>query len=257
MGLDCKDTIPQLEVAVADNATALIVRHLEPLSENDLTKLIEFFKARDWHLYLQPKAADSIHKVSPNDNNERLEYYSDDLTFKFHPVQFTQINHEINKKMIVRAIELLDLKQTDRVLDLFCGIGNFSLPVAKRCQTVVGIEGDETAVKQAKANAEFNAIKNAEFYTSNLFEPPFEMPWAKARYDKILLDPPRSGAKEIVENITKWAPKRLVYISCNPATLARDAEILCKQGYHLKQAGIMDMFPHTQHVEAITLFEHD
>lgn len=259
MTLECKSTIPQLEVAVADDATAIIVRHLEPLVKKDLQQLIDFFKARQWHLYLQPRGTDSIHKVYPADTLEHLHYFLPDegLRFQFHPAQFTQINHEINEKMVARAIELLDLQKNDGVLDLFCGIGNFSLPVAKRCKQVIGVEGDETAVTQAKTNATLNHIENVEFHTTNLFEIPFTGSWSKQHYDKLLLDPPRTGAKEIAENIAQWEPTRIVYVSCNPATLARDAEILRKQGYHLKQAGIMDMFPHTQHVEAITLFEYE
>lgn len=259
MTLEAKHLIPQLEVAVGDDATAIIVRHLEPLSESDLNALTEFFKARQWHLYLQPGKPESIHRIYPTEGDALLHYFLPQyqLRFQFHPAQFTQINHEINQQMVARAIDLLDLQKYDTVLDLFCGIGNFSLPIAQQVKKVVGVEGDQSAVEQAKKNATINNVTNTEFYTSNLFEETNSLNWAKAHYSKVLLDPPRTGAKEILENIPQWKPQKLVYVSCNPATLARDAEILVKQGYHLKKAGIMDMFPHTQHVEAIALFENE
>lgn len=257
--LETKNHIPQLEIAVGDDATAIIVRHLVPLPESDLKKLRQFFAMRQWHLYLQPNNVDSIHRFYPETGKERLTYFLPNykLQFQFHPAQFTQINHEVNQQMVDRAISLLQLQKSDSVLDLFCGIGNFSLPIAKQVKTVIAVEGDEAAAIQAKDNAKQNQIENTVFYTANLFEDIHNQAWAKKTYDKILLDPPRTGAKEIIENIRTWQPSRIVYISCNPATLARDAEILHKQGYHLKKAGIMDMFPHTQHVEAIALFENE
>jgi len=256
MTLECKTKIPQLEIAVGDDATAIIVRHLIPLPNSDLTKLIDFFKDRQWHLYCQPNNTDSIYRIYPTEGKECLHYFLDEynLQFQYHPTQFTQINHNINQQMVARALELLDLQENDLVLDLFCGIGNFSLPIAQYCQKVIGIEDDANAVAQAKLNAKQNQLSNIEFYTANLFEAIVNDCWLKQAYTKILLDPPRSGAKEIVDNITLWAPQRIVYVSCNPATLARDAEILCKQGYYLSHAGIMDMFPHTAHVETMSLF---
>jgi len=259
MTLDAKSDIPQLEIAIGDDATAVILRHLKPLSASDQEKLIHFFKNRQWHLYLQPKSYDSIHKLYPKDGEERLSYElpAHQLTLQFHPAQFTQINYPINHQMIDRAIELLDLQENELVLDLFCGIGNFSLPLAQRCKTVVGIEGDASTVAQAKVNAANNQLSNTEFYTANLFEEVKLFPWAKKNYAKLLLDPPRSGAKEILEQVCQWRPSRIVYVSCNPATLARDAAILTKQAYHLEKVGIMDMFPQTQHVEAIALFTNE
>jgi 23S rRNA (uracil1939-C5)-methyltransferase len=259
MTLESKDKIPQLEVAVGDNATAIILRHLAPLSDADKKILMDFFKQQQWHLYLQPKGTDSIHRIYPDEGEERLSYNlpNHQLTLQFHPAQFIQINHSINHQMIDRAIELLNIQKQDRILDLFCGIGNFSLPIAKHCKTLIGVEGDDSAVTQAKANAIDNQLSNTEFYTANLFEDIKHQAWAKQPFDKILLDPPRCGAKEILEQIKQWQPKRIVYVSCHPATLARDAEILTKYGYHLTMTGIMDMFPHTQHVEVMALFENE
>jgi len=257
MTLETKDHLPQCEVAIDDNETAIILRHLVPLPEKDLDALENFFKQRKWRLYLQPKGIDSIHLHYPKLENPLLQYQLPkyDLKLEFHPAQFTQINSEINRQMIDRALDLLDLQETDHVLDLFCGIGNFTLPITKQAKKVIGIEGDDTAVAQAKNNATLNQITNTEFYSANLFEPVNHFTWSQATFDKILLDPPRSGAQEILENMSIWQPQKIIYISCNPATLARDAGILCQQGYHLDKAGIMDMFPHTQHVEAMALFE--
>jgi len=260
MTLETKSCIPQLEIAVGDDATAIILRHLVPLPDADQEKLIHFFEQRQWHLYLQPQGTDSIYRLHPRDGKERLKYYlkNQNLTFEFHPTQFTQINSAINQQMVDCAIELLDLKADDRVLDLFCGIGNFSLAIAQRCKTVVGVEGDASATTQAAANAALNQLSNTEFHTANLFENTAATDlWDKQTYDKVLLDPPRSGAQEILEKLSTWHPSLIVYISCNPATLARDAEILKQKGYYLDLAGIIDMFPHTQHLEAITLFRHD
>lgn len=256
--LSAKAQIPQLEIAVADDHTAIILRHLTPLLESDQEKIIQFFDQKKWHLYLQPGNSETIHKVYPADGYDRLNYYLADkkLRFEFHPAQFTQINHEINHKMVNQALTLLELKASDTVLDLFCGIGNFSLPIAQQVHKVVGVEGDTLAVKQAQKNASLNNLFNCEFYVANLFDDCTNTPWAQQTFDKLLLDPPRSGAQEIIPHIARWQPKQIVYVSCNPATLARDAEILQKQDYYLKKAGIMDMFPQTKHVEVIALFEH-
>lgn len=259
MTLQTKDNIPQCEIAIGDDETAIILRHLVPLPEEDLNVLQYFFEKHHWRLYLQPAGIDSIHLYYPKSANPLLQYRLPkyNLIFEFHPVQFTQINTDINRQMIDRAIDLLALKPTDCVLDLFCGIGNFSLPIAKHCEKIIGVEGDASAVKQAGKNAALNHIENTSFYTADLFEPTDHHIWSQTHFDKILLDPPRSGAKEILENLPPWTPKKIVYVSCNPATLARDAGILRQQGYHLIKAGIMDMFPHTQHVEAMALFEND
>ncbi|MDR3491739.1 MAG: 23S rRNA (uracil(1939)-C(5))-methyltransferase RlmD [Gammaproteobacteria bacterium] len=252
------ENIPQIEIAIGDTQTALVFRHLTDLSNEDLLKLKHFAKLHQLELYLQPNSPAKTHKLWPEDNTERLSYRLDhyDLEMLFHPLDFTQVNAEINNLMIKSALELLDLKNTDNVLDLFCGLGNFTLPIARYAQHVTGIEGSEAMVDRAKENALHNNIANTDFYAANLAAIPATLPVAAMKkYDKVLLDPPRTGAKEIINLIPKLAPKTIVYVSCNPATLARDAgELVHKQGYKLKKIGVINMFPHTSHIEAIALF---
>ena len=176
------------------------------------------------------------------------------LELLFEPKHFVQINADINQAMVTRAMELLAPNFSDRILDLFCGLGNFSLALATRCQSVVGIEGHNELVERAKTNAIHNTINNAYFYTADLTTSIQKETWAQQAFNKILLDPPRSGALEFIQQIKRWNIERIVYVSCNPASLARDAKELVKQGYSLQQAGIMDMFPQTHHSEAICLF---
>jgi len=256
--LSIRDQIAQLEVAVTETETAIIIRHLAPFSAEDLEALKVFGQKNHLKLYLQPKGLDSIHLFYPDDAKILLSYslHEHHLNLEFHPSQFTQVNWEINALMINQALQLLDLKPEDRVLDLFCGIGNFSLPLCRFVNKVVGVEGDAGSVKQAEKNAALNGILNAEFYTANLFENIKDTTWAQQNFNKILLDPPRAGAAEIIEQLDQWNPERIVYVSCNPATLARDTKLLINQGYHLEAAGVMDMFPHTEHVEAMCLFTH-
>jgi 23S rRNA (uracil1939-C5)-methyltransferase len=176
---------------------------------------------------------------------------------QFHPLDFTQINAEINLLMVQRALELLDPQPTDTVLDLFCGLGNFTLPIARYAEHVTGIEGHQDMVKRATTNASLNHISNTSFHVSNLDCIPAARPaWMQKHYTKILLDPPRAGAEKIIALFPKFAPQRIVYVSCNPATLARDAgELVHQQGYKLKKIGVINMFAHTSHIEAIALFE--
>ncbi len=254
--LSILNQIPQLEIAAAEDACAVIIRHLVPFSEEDLNKLKTF---SSWHalkIYLQPGGANTVQLFYPEAESSLLSYSLPDyaLTFKFHPTHFTQVNFAINRLMIAQALRWLELRPDDEVLDLFCGIGNFSLPIAQTATKVVGVEGDLSSVAQAKANAVLNKITNTEFHCANLFEATQEAAWAQASYTKILLDPPRAGAQEIIAQMSHWNPQRIVYVSCNPATLARDTKLLIKQGYQLEAAGMMDMFPHTQHVEAMALF---
>ena len=168
---------------------------------------------------------------------------------------FTQVNYEINRKMINRALEALELTRDDRVLDLFCGLGNFTLPLATKAGHVVGVEGDLPLVNHAKENARLNNLDNVEFYAADLSKDVSTLPWSQQKFNKILLDPSRAGAAEILHNFKHWQPERIVYVSCNPSTLARDAGILVNElGYTLVKAGVMDMFPQTAHVESIALF---
>lgn len=254
--LSIRDQIAQLEVAVTEDVTAVIIRHLSAFNLEDLNLLQSFAKKHKLQFYFQPKGIDSIHLFYPKEAKELLSYSlaAYQLTLEFHPAQFTQVNTEINEQMIDQALKLLDLKPEDQVLDLFCGIGNFSLPLAQQVKSVVGVEGDASAVKQAEANAQLNQIENTGFYVANLFEDISDTAWAKQDFNKILLDPPRAGAQELMPQLAKWKAERIVYISCNPATLARDTKLLLAEGYELEAAGVMDMFPHTQHVEAMALF---
>lgn len=250
--------IAQIEVAVGDHATALVFRHLNDLTDEDIEKLISFGAAHQFHIYLQPNPPKVLHKIWPTDSIERLHYLLSDyqLEMQFHPLDFTQVNSETNQLMIQQALTLLDVQATDNVLDLFCGLGNFTLPMAKTAKHVTGIEGSQTMVERGYENAKHNEINNVDFYAANLFEPDLQWPWLQKQYDKILLDPPRTGAEAILPFLTKMNAKKIVYVSCNPATLARDAGIFVNTfGFKLKKVGVINMFPHTSHIEAIALFE--
>jgi 23S rRNA (uracil1939-C5)-methyltransferase len=253
------DQMPQVEVAVGEKATALIFRHMAPLPENDIEKIRQFGEKYLFHIYLQPNPPELPHLLWPSNNvHERLSYTLPDyqLEMLFFPLDFTQVNSEINRLMIKQALQLLDLTSTDHVLDLFCGLGNFTLPIARFAEHVTGIEGSQEMVKRAEENAVHNNIQNTSFYAANLMAPIESTNWLQRKYDKILLDPPRTGAKEIIGFFPQLSPKKIVYVSCNPATLARDAkELVHTQGYQLKKAGVINMFPHTSHIEAIALFE--
>ena len=254
--LDARDQIPQLEIAVDDQHTAMIIRHLKPLSDHDLAAIKAFAQQQGWWVYLQSKGPDTVTLFWPEQADAHLSYHlpKHQVTVQFYPQDFTQVNAELNHKMIDQALDLLDLQSSDRVLDLFCGLGNFSLPVARYAQSVVGVEGDQAMTVRALSNARSNDIDNAQFHAANLFEPIAELPFAHQDFDKVLLDPPRAGAEQAMHWIAQKKIPHVVYVSCNPATLARDVGILVNEyGYRLEQAGIMDMFPHTSHVESIAL----
>ncbi len=262
-GLSIYRALPQFEVAIGDEQVALVVRHMEPLTEDDLQQLKTFGREQGFDVYLQPKGPNTVHKLWPEGGEDRL-YYSlpvsesataEQVRLAFHPMDFTQVNAEINRQMVPRALDWLDLQPEDRVLDLFCGLGNFTMPLAKRAGHVIGVEGDEAMVKRGRENATLNGLENVEFYGANLQADFTQEAWAKEGFDKILIDPPRSGALDVVNYLPAFGARRLVYVSCNPATLARDAGVLVEKGYRLVKAGVMDMFPHTAHVESIALFE--
>lgn len=256
--LEAYKHIPQIEVAIGDQEAALVFRHLETLSNQDLEKLIAFGQQYQFHIYLQPNAPEAVTKIWPQDQHERLTYTLPDyqLEFLFYPLDFTQINLELNRLMVKQALDLLQLSAEDTVLDLFCGLGNFTLPMARFAKHVTGIEGSVEMVTRAQENAAHNHLPNTSFFAANLFEPPTHAAWMQNKYDKILLDPPRVGAKEILPYLKQVGAQRIVYVSCNPATLARDAgELVHTYGYTLKQVGIMNMFPHTAHIEAMAVFE--
>ncbi|MCE3237729.1 MAG: rlmD [Gammaproteobacteria bacterium] len=252
------DHIAQVEVAIGDDAAALVFRNLNSLPEEDCVKLRNFGKATDLHIYLQPNLPEPLKKLWPEDHNDRLTYALPEyaLTLRFHPLDFTQVNSEINQVMVKQAVSLLAPEPTDSLLDLFCGLGNFTLPLARYAKHIVGVEGSEGMVKRAEENALYNKITNTKFYAANLMGALENAPWLQQTYDKILLDPPRTGAKEIILYFSKLSAKKIIYISCNPATLARDAgELVHQQGYALTQVGVINMFPHTSHIESIAVFE--
>jgi 23S rRNA (uracil1939-C5)-methyltransferase len=254
--LTCYTQIPQVEVAVSEETVALIFRHMEVLPQGDRDKLVEFGKARQWHIYAQPKGPTTIHRLWPTTGLERLTYQLPEYNLKmqFHPIDFTQINTVINQQIVAQALQLLQLEATDTALDLFCGIGNFTLPLARFCREVVGVEGSATSIARARENATLNDISNVDFHVADLSKDTSHFPWIHHRYDKVLLDPPRTGALDVLPGVLKWQPTRIVYVSCNPATLARDAAKLQELGYTCHSAGVMDMFPQTSHVEAMVLF---
>ena len=250
--LSVRERVPQIEVAVGDNATALVFRHLLPLTSEDHAAFREFAEKHGVHVWLQPGGPESAHPFAPGESD--LHYSLPGLKIHFRPTDFTQVNPAVNRTLVAKAIELLDPKPGERVADLFCGIGNFSLPLAQRGAQVIGLEGSRELVERARANALANGLV-AQFEVADLFRQdlaPF------GRFDKLLLDPPREGAVDIVKALPRQWPRRIVYVSCDPATLARDAGVLVHtQGFRLVAAGVANMFPHTAHVESITLFERE
>lgn len=257
--LSIREQIPQIEVAVGEDKAALIFRHLQALSEADQNQLIDFAKQHKIDIYCQPKGMDSIHRLWPTEGIERLQYTlpNFNLTYQFYPTDFTQVNPIINQQMVTRACELLALNEEDSVLDLFCGLGNFSLAMACKAKQVTGIEGSEAMVERAYENAKLNQINNVDFHACDLTQEVSTQPWTQQTYTKILLDPPRSGAQELIPAIAQLRPARIVYVSCQAASMARDIGLLAQQGYHLATVGVMDMFPHTQHVESIALLTRE
>lgn len=255
-GLEARETIAQIEVAADDDHCVLVLRHLEPLSSGDRQQLLQFARQSDFWLQLQPKGPDTTHPLYPEQQQLYLNPLPDNgLKIRFQPSDFTQVNNNINRKMVVQALKLLDLKPGERVLDLFCGLGNFTLPMALNCESVIGVEGDEAMVNRARENARTEGVENTEYFSADLMQDCSDRRWMKQRYDKILLDPPRSGAQMIAENIERLGAQRIVYVSCQPSTLARDAQIICAKGYRLTHFGLMDMFPQTAHVESMAVFE--
>ncbi len=253
--LEASNRIAQIEVAVDDSQTALVFRNLDPLCEADKQKLIAHAKAHDLCFFLQPGGPDSVEPLWPEQIQLSYTLPEFDVKFNFTPTGFTQVNTDINRKMVPYAIDMLEVKENERVLDLFCGIGNFTLPLARRAKEVVGVEGLDILVQRARENAELNSITNVEFHVADLAKEVEQLPWWSQGFDKVLLDPSRDGAMEAIPHIARLGVKRIVYVSCNPATLARDAGLLVNEhGYTLEKAGAMDMFPHTAHMESIALF---
>ena len=282
--LDARDTCPQIELACGDTVTALVLRHLEPLTAGDIDKLHAFSAAHpgvQW--WLQPKGPDTVHCISPDTPPLSYSLPEFGITMPFRPTDFTQVNPHINRVQVSRALQWLDAQSNERVIDWFCGLGNFTLPIATCAGSVLGVEGSEALVARARTNHAANSpnaygqtLAPAQFVARNLFEMTPEMLVADGVADKWLVDPPREGAFALVKALADihqqrlgqaaesgyvapsgWQPPtRIVYVSCNPATLARDAGLLVHQaGYRLRAAGVVNMFPHTAHVESMAVFE--
>jgi len=256
--LSIRTRLPQIEVAVADNAVALVFRVLDPPNKDDKSKLAEFGTAHAVQVMLQPGGLDSIVPLDSADPPLALAYRLDDfdVDIGFEGTDFVQVNGPVNERMVKHAIDLLQVGPEQRVLDLYCGIGNFSLPLARRARQVLGVEGEQRQVDRARDNAVRNGIGNCEFRVADLSRIDGTESWLRNGWDRVLLDPARSGAMEIVQQIASIGAQRIVYVSCHPGTLARDAgELVNTHGYQLEAAGIIDMFPHTAHVESIAVFD--
>jgi 23S rRNA (uracil1939-C5)-methyltransferase len=254
--LDAKRAIAQIEFIAGDGPVALIFRHLEPLGADDGARLLAFAQATGFALFLQPGGAESVHPLWPERIELEFAIPQFDLSLAFRPLDFIQVNAGLNQKMIARAIELLDPQPGDRVLDLFCGLGNFTLPLSRKAGQVVGVEGDAGLVARARENAVRNGLAIVQFHAADLAKDLASEPWMQQGFNKLLIDPPRAGAAEVLAQLPLKGVQRIVYVSCHPGSLARDAGFLVRErGYKLRAAGAMDMFPHTAHVESIALFE--
>ncbi|MGH8140749.1 MAG: 23S rRNA (uracil(1939)-C(5))-methyltransferase RlmD [Steroidobacteraceae bacterium] len=260
-GLSIRQRLPQIEVAVADNAVALVLRVLDAPSPQDLACLREFAATHGVRFYLQPGGLDSVEPLDCGADApaEPLHYGLPGfgLRLEFTPTDFVQVNGPVNEALVARAVELLGVTPSSVVLDLYCGIGNFTLALAKRAGRVVGVEGDSALVERARHNARLNGILNAEFHMADLggaIEP--GAPWLRHAYTHVLLDPPRAGASAMLATVARLQPQRVLYISCHPGSLARDAGVLVHEhGMSLRAAGVVDMFPHTAHIESLALLE--
>ncbi len=266
--MDQRDRLPQIEVAIGGEVTAFVLRHLEPLTQADLERLREFGRANTVQWWLQPKGPDTVHRLDEGGAALAYELPEFDVRIPFLPTDFTQVNHAINEVLVGRALRLLDVQRSERVIDWFCGLGNFTLPLATRAREVLGVEGSPTLIARARAAAVLNGLEGrAVFEARNLFELGVDEVVGFGPAEKWLIDPPREGAFAIAKALAELhqdparasgfsAPRRIVYVSCNPATLARDAGLLVHQaGYRCAAAGAINMFPHTAHVESIALFE--
>ncbi|WP_312665078.1 23S rRNA (uracil(1939)-C(5))-methyltransferase RlmD [Pantoea sp. CTOTU49201] len=238
-----------VELVLADNGPLMVLRHLDALSAGDRAKLERFSHEQQLSLYL----ADGSESLQVLNAREPF-YRSFNLPLTFSPQNFIQVNDGVNQQMVAKAIEWLDLQPEDRVLDLFCGMGNFTLPLGKFVQNAVGVEGVAALVQQAAYNAAQNNLENVRFFQHNLEEDVSRQPWATQGFNKVLLDPARAGAAGVMTHVVKLAPERVVYVSCNPTTLARDSQTLLSAGYHLERVAMLDMFPHTSHLESMVLF---
>lgn len=238
------------ELVQANNGPLMVLRHTAPLSQKDREKLERFSHSQELALFLAPQS-----EILEPLTGEAPWYAANGLRLTFSPRDFIQVNDGVNQKMIAQALAWLDVQPTDRVLDLFCGMGNFTLPLAQRAASVVGVEGVEALVAKGQENARQNGLQNVTFFHQNLEDDVTKQSWATQGFDKILLDPARAGAPGVMAHIITLAPTRVVYVSCNPATLARDSEALTAAGYQIQRLAMLDMFPHTGHLESMVLFE--
>ena len=250
-GLQSQRQLGHVELVQADNGPLMVLRHTAALPAADKEKLERFSQSHGLSLYLAPQS-----EILEHIRGEAPWYTSDGLRLVFSPRDFIQVNDGVNQLMVRTALEWLDIQPQDRVLDLFCGMGNFTLPLAKRAAQVVGVEGVPALVAKGQENAALNGLHNVTFFHENLEEDVTRQAWAKHGFDKVLLDPARAGAAGVMLHIIKLAPRRVVYVSCNPATLARDSDVLLQAGYTIQRLAMLDMFPHTGHLESMVLFEH-
>jgi 23S rRNA (uracil1939-C5)-methyltransferase len=253
--LSIRERVPQVEVAIAENAVVLVIRVLEAPTEQDRKLLLEFERAHGVHVFLQPGGLNTVRPMS--EAAPALEYTLPDfaLRLRFAPSDFIQVNADLNRALVARVVELLELDEHSEVLDLYCGLGNFTLPLARRAAHVVGVEGEAALVGRARENAALNGIANVEFHSANLAAEDLGVaPWSRRRYTHALLDPPRVGAREVLPLLARSGLKRLLYVSCHPGSLARDLGLLVhEQGFELLAVGIADMFPQTSHVESLAV----
>ncbi|EPG9693680.1 23S rRNA (uracil(1939)-C(5))-methyltransferase RlmD [Klebsiella aerogenes] len=250
--LQSQRQLGHVELVQADNGPLMVLRHIAALTAADKEKLERFSQTHGLSLYLAPQS-----EILEHIRGDEPWYTSDGLRLVFSPRDFIQVNDGVNQKMVRTALAWLDIQPQDRVLDLFCGMGNFTLPLAKAAASVVGVEGVPALVAKGRENAALNGLQNVTFFHENLEEDVTRQAWAKHGFDKILLDPARAGAPGVMAHIIKLAPRRVVYVSCNPATLARDSEALLQAGYCIQRLAMLDMFPHTGHLESIVLFERE
>ncbi len=264
-GLDVRERVPQIEVAVGESTTALVLRVLAEPTAADREKLERFEREHRVRLYLQPGGLDTVTRFSEERDAERPAFEGEeapldyrlvefDVRIEFEPTDFVQVNGPVNAALVSQAVSLLDVTSASRVLDLYCGLGNFTLPLARCASEVLGVEGDSGLVERARHNARLNGLPNASFIAADLTQSIDDLPWLSRRFSHVLLDPPRAGARDVMRTIARIAPERVLYISCHPGSLARDVGVLVHEhGFVLEAAGVVDMFPHTTHVESLAL----
>lgn len=254
--LQAKTALGHVELVLADNGKALLLRHLKPLSDGDKSLLKSFAEKQQLYIYLQPQPNQIINLTEKPELIYALPALG--CQFSFQVDDFIQVNKVVNEQMVAQALTWLDLQPADQVLDLFCGLGNFTLPIAQQVTKVVGVEGVQKMVDRATNNAQLNSLHNAIFYQADLSDlQALKLPWAQQDYNKVLLDPARAGAEQCMQFIVSKAPSHVLYVSCDPVTLARDSKQLLDSGYRLQKLGALDMFPHTEHIESMALFIRD